>query len=72
MRKVKYHIAIFVGLLAILTACTDTLVDTNSSQISELEKGFYPITTQMAIPAYHQEVLTRSQTYGNEGIESSA
>ena len=71
MRKVKYHIAIFVGLLAILTACTDTLVDTNSSQISELEEGFYPITTQMAIPAY-QEVLTRSQTYGNEGIENSA
>ena len=74
MRKVKYHIAIIVGLLAMLTACNDTLVDTHSHKTSELEDGFYPITTQMAIPAYQEgkEVVTRSQTYGNEGIESSA
>ena len=71
MRKVKYHIAIFVGVLAILTACTDTLLDNSSRKTSEREDGFYPISTQMAIPAY-QEVKTRSQTYGNEGIESSA
>ena len=71
MRKVKYHIAIIVGLLAMLTACTDTLVDAGSHKSSELEDGFYPIATQMAIPAY-QEVATRSQTYGNEGIERSA
>ena len=71
MRKVKYHIAIIVGLLAMLTACTDTLLDNSSRKNSELEDGFYPISTQMAIPAY-QEKNTRSQTYGNEGIERSA
>ncbi len=72
MRHIKYYIGIIAGLLAMLTACTNDMIDSSPSYPSIDTEAGYSIQLPISIPNYQEkDITTRSQTYGNEGIERS-
>ena len=76
MKYIKYYSCMMVGLLALLTACTSDLMEQSPSQSSQeittTDETEYSISLPICLPSYQeQNIPTRSQTYGNEGIERS-
>ena len=76
MKHIKYYICMMTGLLAMLTACTSDMIEQTPSQASqEITSAYraeYSICLPICLPSYQeQNISTRSQTYGNEGIERS-
>lgn len=72
MKHPRYYISLIAGLLAMLTACTNDMIENGPSYPSNLAGDEYAIQLQIGIPSYQEnKIETRSQTYGNEGIESS-
>lgn len=74
MKHIKYYICMMTGLLAMLTACTSDMIEQAPSLPSQeiIQEGEYSISLPICIPSYQeQNISTRSQTYGNEGIERS-
>lgn len=60
------------GLLALLTACTNDMIEQGPSLPAIDTESGYSIQVPVCIPSYQeQDVATRSQTYGNEGIDRS-
>ena len=72
MKHLKYYICMMAGLLTMLAACTSDMIEQAPSYPSVDSKSEYAIQLQFCIPNYQEkDIATRSQTYGNEGIESS-
>ena len=70
MKHLKYYMSMIAGLLAMLTACTNDMVENGPSELWEKQGNEYTITTYVGIPSYEEnQTITRSQTYGNEGID---
>lgn len=60
---------IAVLLTFMLTACTDCIVD-NETSSNEAEDGYYTAHFNIAIPSFEKQTATRSTVYMNEGIRS--
>ena len=60
---------IAVLLTFMLTACTDCIVD-NETSSNEAEDGYYTAHFNIAIPSFEEQTATRSTVYMNEGIRS--
>ena len=60
---------IAVLLTFMLTACTDCIVD-NETSSNEAEEGYYTAHFNIAIPSFEKQTATRSTVYMNEGIRS--
>lgn len=68
MKHIKVYFGMIVGLLAMLTSCSDSIVDEKPSN-TETDKGM-KVEFNIAIPSY-EENTTRSITFGtNEGIDN--
>lgn len=67
MKQIRLHIGMIAVLLTfMLTACTDCIVD-NETSSNEVEDGYYTAHFNIAIPSFEQQV-TRSTLFTNEGI----
>lgn len=70
MKQIKLHIGMIAVLLTfMLTACTDCIVD-NETSSNEAEDGYYTAHFNIAIPSFEKQTATRSTVYMNEGIRS--
>ncbi len=68
MKEIKLYIGIIAVLLTtMLTACSDSMVDNDTSTTSETEEGYYKASFRIAIPSF-EENATRSTLFTNEGI----
>lgn len=68
MKEIKLYIGIIAVLLTtMLTACSDSMVDNDTSTTSETEEGYYTANFNVSIPNFEQQV-TRSTLFTNEGI----
>lgn len=68
MKEIKLYIGIIAVLLTtMLTACSDSMVDNDTSTTSETEEGYYKASFRIAIPRF-EENATRSTLFTNEGI----
>lgn len=67
MKEIKLYIGIIAVLLtAMLTGCSDSIVDSEPSK-DETEEGYYTASFNVSIPNFEQQV-TRSTVFMNEGI----
>ena len=67
MKQIRLHIGMIAVLLTfMLTACTDCIVD-NETSSNEAEDGYYTAHFNVSIPSFEQQV-TRSTLFTNEGI----
>lgn len=70
MKQIRLHIGMIAVLLTfMLTACTDCIVD-NETSSNEAEDGYYTAHFNIAIPSFEKQTATRSTVYMNEGIRS--
>ena len=70
MKQIRLHIGMIAVLLTfMLTACTDCIVD-NETSSNEAEEGYYTAHFNIAIPSFEKQTATRSTVYMNEGIRS--
>lgn len=70
MKQIRLHIGMIAALLTfMLTACTDCIVD-NETSSNEAEDGYYTAHFNIAIPSFEKQTATRSTVYMNEGIRS--
>lgn len=70
MKEIKLYIGIIAVLLTtMLTACSDSMVDNDTSTTSETEEGYYKASFRIAIPSF-EENATRSTVFLNEGIRN--
>lgn len=68
MKEIKLYIGIIAVLLTtMLTACSDSMVDNDTSTTSETEEGYYKASFRITIPSF-EENATRSTLFTNEGI----
>ena len=67
MKQIRLHIGMIAVLLTfMLAACTDCIVD-NETSSNEAEDGYYTAHFNVSIPSFEQQV-TRSTLFTNEGI----
>lgn len=67
MKQIRLHIGMIAVLLTfMLAACTDCIVD-NETSSNEAEDGYYTAHFNISIPSFEQQV-TRSTLFTNEGI----
>lgn len=67
MKQIRLHIGMIAVLLTfMLAACTDCIVD-NETSSNEAEDGYYTANFNVSIPSFEQQV-TRSTLFTNEGI----
>ena len=67
MKQIRLHIGMIAVLLTfMLAACTDCIVD-NETSSNETEEGYYTASFNVSIPNFEQQV-TRSTLFTNEGI----
>lgn len=67
MKQIRLHIGMIAVLLTfMLAACTDCIVD-NETSSNEAEDGYYTAHFYVSIPSFEQQV-TRSTLFTNEGI----
>lgn len=67
MKQIRLHIGMIAVLLTfMLAACTDCIVD-NETSSNEVEDGYYTAHFNVSIPSFEQQV-TRSTLFTNEGI----
>lgn len=70
MKQIRLHIGMIAVLLTfMLTACTDCIVD-NETSSNEAEDGYYTAHFNIAIPSFEKQTATRSTVYMNEGIRN--
>lgn len=71
MKQIRLHIGMIAVLLTfMLAACTDCIVD-NETSSNEAEDGYYTAHFNVSIPSFEQQV-TRSTLFTNEGIGKTA
>lgn len=69
MKHLKIYIGMIAAMLAVLTSCSDSLV--NDSPSDDAAEDSYTASINIAIPSYNKNT-TRSITFGlNEGIEKA-
>ena len=54
MKHLKYYMSMIAGLLAMLTACTNDMVENGPSELWEKQGNEYTITTYVGIPSYEE------------------
>ena len=57
MKHLKYYMSMIAGLLAMLTACTNDMVENGPSELWEKQGNEYTITTYVGIPSYEENQL---------------